>query len=752
MTKAILDLLSRIFLYGRGRPVALLVLVWLIILNLHSEAPRPTDRENAAIHRIGDFFGAPFTTGRQLLFDAYQKRHPREPQSQPVTIVAIDESSLKQVGQWPWPRNRLAELIQAIAAREPAAIGLDIFMPEQDQTSPPKVADNLPPGHRALAAALRRLPSHEAQLATALGSAPTVLGAAGFDFQTLTSSAGLRVRPLAVRGETDPVPHVRAFPWVLASLPELQAAAAGQALLSVDASDGVVRRMPLVMSVNGQLVPGLAMEMLRVATGTAITVVTDGRGVNRVGVADIEVPTQPSGEVWLHFARFGSGMARYVSAAEVLDGTADAELLTGKLVMVGLTGSGLMDQKITALGERVPGIEIQAQLVEAIFDGGTILRPWWIKWLETLLIGLISGILVWIIPRADSPIASVLQKLPRASMWLTLALNLVITAAGYLMFIHGGLLFDAAAAFLILSSVMGSLVSSALIEISRRNEALAGEQQLTREAAAKAAGELSAAARIQSGALPVAEQVFRNEARVELAALLEPAGDVGGDLYDFFMIDDHRLALVIGDVSGKGLPASLFMAITKTLARTIAKHVKSDPAAIAGLANAELAEVNPEALFVTLLIGVLDLDSGELTLVNAGHDSPWIIHRDGRLSLLESVPDASGPPLCMLDDFPYREQQAQLQAGDTLVMYTDGITRAMNGAGAAYGDDRLRAVLESSAACDVQALLGHIRQDVGRHVAGADPSDDMALLVIRWTPPGAGERAQLSGGNPGFAA
>lgn len=734
MIKTFLGVFSGLLLFGRGRPVAIFIMAGLLLLNLHSNFDWPQVGTATIVDRIGAFLDSPFRNGRQYLFDSYQKWLPRVPQSSPVTIVAIDEASLKQVGQWPWPRNRTADLVNAIAAHQPAAIALDIYMPEEDRTSPAKVADNLPPGNNLLAESLRRLPSHDMKLATALRGAPTVLGAAGFDFQTLTTSTGLRSTPLAVLGTVDPLPHVRNYPWVLASLPELQVAASGQAVLSVDYEGGVVRRVPLIVAVNGQLLPGLGLEILRVATGSTITVTTDSRGVDRVGVADLEVPTQPNGEIWLHFATLATGKSRYLSAASVLDGRADPELLAGKLVMVGLTGSGLMDQRITALGEIVPGIEIQAQVVEAMFDRRLILRPWWIKWLETLIINVVGGFLIYLVPRTDSPQANGLQKPPRTAMWLTLTINLAIIGIGYLVFIHGGLLFDASAPAIVLTCIMGSLASSAFIEVARNNEALAREQQHMREDAAKAAGELSAAGRIQTGSLPVAEQLFHDEKRFQLMTLLEPAKDVGGDLYDFFMIDDHQLGFVIGDVSGKGLPASLFMTVTKTLTKTIAKYVKSGPAAVAELANAELAEVNPEALFVTLLVGVLDVANGQITLVNAGHDGPWLIHRDGNMEHLECPPDAGGPPLCMLEEFPYTAQQTQLQPGDTLLMYTDGITEAMNPASEIYGGERLEAAIRASSTRDTQAILDAVRQDVNRHVAGAEPSDDMTLLIIRWTP------------------
>ena len=735
MIKTALDLIQRLFLLGRGRPLALLVLGVLLLVNVLSEAGRAQSRQPVALQQVIDVVGSPFRAWRQILFDGYQKLHPRQPKSAPVTIVAIDETSLAQIGQWPWPRNRTAELINTIAAHQPAAIGLDVFMPEADQTSPARVADNLPPGNTELAAALRSLPSHEAQLAAALRAAPTVLGAAGFDVQTLSSSAGLRTLPLTVSGSVDPLGHVRNYPWVLASLPELQAAASGQALLSVELQQGVVRHMPLVMAVNGQLVPGLALEMLRVATGApAIQVATDARGVSSVTVADLTVPTQSNGEIWLHFAKADAGVARYVSAAAVLAGKADPDLLAGKLVLIGLTGQGLSDQRITARGERVPGIDIQAQSIEALFDGRMLLRPWWMTWLETLLVGMIGALLVWQMPRAHAPQDATRQTLPLKALGMALGLIVVVLAAGDAAFVHGAQLFDAASAVITLSVVIGSLVLSAMIAISQHNAQMAREQQRLREEAALAAGERSAAWRIQLGALPKAELLLARENRLDLATLLVPASDVGGDLYDFFMIDQHRLGFAIGDVSGKGLPASLFMAVTQTLTRSIAKHVGAGPAVVAVLANTELASINPEALFVTMLLGVLDLDTGLLTLVNAGHDSPWLIHADGSMAHLDSPPDAGGPPICMVDDFPYRAQQAQMSPGDVLVMYTDGITEAMNASNEIYGGARLQKALHGGSALPAQALVEHIRVDVGQHVGAAEASDDMTLLLIRWTP------------------
>ena len=723
-----------LFSAGHGRPAAALILLWALAASLISETELPAAWNDSLPGQSLELLARPFRTGRQLLFDAYQRTFPRQPQAQPVTIVAIDEASLRQIGQWPWPRNRLADLLDAIGKTQPAAVGLDMYMPEPDQTSPGQVAANLPHEHAALAHALGRLPSHEARLAQSLRQLPSVLGATGFDFPAATTRTALRSAPLLAHG-AEPLPWLRNYPYVLASLPELQAAAQGQAMLTVSRLDGgVVRRVPLVLAVNQLPVSGLAMEMLRVASGSAaVEIHTGAHGLEAVQVAELRAPVQENGEIWLHFARSETSAARYLSAARVLSGEFDPERLRGKLVLVGLTGSGLSDMRTTPLGELVPGVEIQAQLIESLFDGHFILRPWWLKWLETALL-LIGGVaMIRFIPRTDGRIAAALQKTPRAASWWVMGLNVLIVSAGYLAFRTCGLMFDSASTFIGLSSVLGSLVSSALIEIDQQTRRIEADRQRLRENEARTAGELAAARRIQLGSLPEAEKRFAGEQRFTLAALLEPARDVGGDLYDFFMLDERRLGFIVGDVSGKGVPASLFMATTRTLARSIALRMDDGPGAVITAANRELAQENAEFLFVTLLFGVLDVESGELALVNAGHEGPWRLGADGAVTQITCPPEAGGPPLCVLEDHVYHAQQDRLRPGDTLCLSTDGITEAFDAAHGLYGHERLENLLRTLPPASPPAeVVRQIRQDVGAFMGPTEAADDMTLLVLRW--------------------
>jgi serine phosphatase RsbU (regulator of sigma subunit) len=178
------------------------------------------------------------------------------------------------------------------------------------------------------------------------------------------------------------------------------------------------------------------------------------------------------------------------------------------------------------------------------------------------------------------------------------------------------------------------------------------------------------------------------------------------------------------------------MAVTKALARSFATRLAGGPAEIVSAANLDLSRENVETLFVTLLLGVLDVESGQLELVNAGHEGPWRLGADQRLEQVIGGPLEGGPPLCVVEDFDYRVHRLQLVPGDRLCMVTDGITEASNAAQELYGSARLRAALAGlPAAPDAATITRAVREDVGRFVAGAEPSDDLAILVVYWRGP-----------------
>lgn len=255
--------------------------------------------------------------------------------------------------------------------------------------------------------------------------------------------------------------------------------------------------------------------------------------------------------------------------------------------------------------------------------------------------------------------------------------------------------------------------------------------QETTAAKQKIESELHVATAIQASMLPRIFPPFPDRKEIDIFAIMEPAKEVGGDLYDFFLIDSKKLCVVIGDVSGKGVPASLFMVITKTLIKNEAlRGIGADE--IFNNVNRMLAEQNDECMFVTSFIGIIDLDTGDIEFSNAGHNPPLINRKDSEKFEYVTLP--KGFVLAGMPGMKFKKDKMKLEAGDTLFMYTDGVTEAMDKDSRLYSDSRLAASLSTIKSNDreVSKIIKIIREDIREHVKDAEQSDDITMLVIKY--------------------
>lgn len=240
--------------------------------------------------------------------------------------------------------------------------------------------------------------------------------------------------------------------------------------------------------------------------------------------------------------------------------------------------------------------------------------------------------------------------------------------------------------------------------------------------------ELEIASKIQLSMLPSAFPAFPDRDEFDLHATMIPAQEVGGDLYDCFLLEDGRLGFLVGDVSGKGVGAALFMAITRTMVRATAQRGLGPGETLRAVNRALFPETMPH-MFVTLVYGVLDPQTGDVTLCNAGHNHPFLVRHDGHVELLET-PRALA--VCLHRDFEYRDTHLQLAPGETLVLYSDGVTEARDAAGGQFGDDRLtRCLLESRAERPAEIIRDVLRRL--QAFCGSVPlSDDVTLLLLQY--------------------
>ena len=256
-----------------------------------------------------------------------------------------------------------------------------------------------------------------------------------------------------------------------------------------------------------------------------------------------------------------------------------------------------------------------------------------------------------------------------------------------------------------------------------------GELKETTASKERIESELSIAREIQMGMIPKIFPPYPDRNDIDLHAILHPAKEVGGDLYDFY-IDRDRLYFLIGDVSGKGIPASLFMAITRSLFRTLSQQVLS-PAKIVTEMNNSISDNNESNMFVTLIVGILDLSTGTLKLCNAGHNPPILIQPDGKVSFMEFNTHLFAG---IMEDVEYTDAEVTLEKGSKLFLYTDGVTEAENNMKQLYGEEKLLGTLSMNTSSNVRTTVDTIVDSVAGHVQEAEASDDLTILLIQYEP------------------
>ena len=658
---------------------------------------------------------------RNLWFDAFQRASPRSVATLPAVIIDIDDASLEQFGRWPWPRTRLAELIAATHRLGALAVGLDIIMPEPDSLSPQRLLAERQDATPQMRQALAALPSNDTILADTLRQVPSVLGRAALIDASSGRTLTTMQTPAVISGES-PQQFVPKYDGQIINLPELESAAHGRGYLNDSRdNDGIVRSMPLVLSVSGSLAPSFGVDLLRVAAGqSAYSVRSDDHGVVGLQIGTSLIPTDRDGKLRLYYSHADG--ARRISAAAILRGDLASKALANQVAIIGATAVGISDVAATPIGARMDGVEIHAQLIENILYGTRLMRPASARWWELFGLVAFGVVLIVALPRRKPAVG--------VALYCLVAATLVI--ASFIAFQKHRVLFDATLPVAANAVVVGLLVTAGFSAALRRRRELDAELTIERNERLRAAGELRAAREIQMGMLPDPKTIAGIPANLECFALLEPAEEVGGDLYDAFMLDERRLFFMIGDVSGKGVPASLFMALTKTLCKSLARREMTELGQVLSSVNDEISRDNPTAMFVTAIIGVIDSSSGEVELCNAGHNAP--IHLRAKQAPRE-LDGAGGPPLCLDAGFTYPTQKLRLDNGDVLLLITDGVTEAENSSQAQYGLARALRCMAQDSPVSATAVCQKLHGDVKRFTAGAPPSDDLTLLAVSFRKP-----------------
>ncbi|MBF0623541.1 MAG: CHASE2 domain-containing protein [Magnetococcales bacterium] len=361
---------------------------------------------------------------RHATFDTFQRLHPRPYLPVPVRIVDLDEESLGRLGQWPWPRTQVAQLVERLLDMGAGVVALDITFAEPDRLSPANLARQWP-DQPALAELLNRLPDNDAVLARTFAEAGGVV--TGFMARMEPPAPRLPARKarFVIRGP-DPRPLLFPFPSSVTNLPALEEAADGNGAFSfikLD-DDGVIRKVPLVLRFGDHIYPTLLVEAVRVAQGEANIRIDTAGGPDNSGplriesitIGEITAATDSRGEVWLHYSK--PQPSRYIPAWKVLANAIDPDQVAGHILFVGTSAKGLMDLRFTPLGREIPGVEIHAQMVEQLLQDSYLRRPAWVDGLTVPYV-----VILWLV--------MVLIQNRSGALWSALAMLLVVGSTWY---------------------------------------------------------------------------------------------------------------------------------------------------------------------------------------------------------------------------------------------------------------------------------------------------------------------------------
>ena len=357
----------------------------------------------------------PLSDVSNIVYDWYQRIDPRpwNPQA-PVRIIVIDDESLTRIGQWPWPRSTIADLVARLGTLGAAAVTFDIVFAEPDASSAEQIIRSLPdtPGRKLVEQEFAARPGNDAQLVQAIAAVPTIFGA------ILTQDDGADHFPIkngvATAGD-DPRPFLPHFKTAVVPLPILSAASAGVGALNwLPDRDQIVRRVPIVLALGDSIVPSLAAETLRAAQNASTIIVRSSNasgqsgfgahtGVNTIKIGELEIPTGAEADLRLHFSR--TEPRRFIPAWKVLAGAVDRADVQDRIMLIGVSGAGLSDQHATPVNASVIGVEIQAQVLESIVASAWLRRPDWAPGLELALAVALALMLGSLLPRVNSMFA-----------------------------------------------------------------------------------------------------------------------------------------------------------------------------------------------------------------------------------------------------------------------------------------------------------------------------------------------------------
>ena len=576
-----------------------------------------------------------------ISYDAYQSIFEEESSFENVIIVDIDEKSIGEIGQFPWRRDIFGNLIEKLSEFEAAVIVFDIFFSEKDKQNPKTILNEFG------ILGNKNIIDSDRILLNKIKNSKVILPVLG-DVSVYDKKNNSKPKSNIIFKGTDGSQFLYKFKNKITSLESFNNSAQGIGSISyLDGQDGVLRSIPILLDINGDVWPALSLETLRVLHNhKTILVSSDENGINQIKTRKYKIQTDPNAIVYINYKKFNK--ERYVSATDILNDKIDKKFVKDKIILIGSSAQGLFDFVKIPNGKVIPGVETHAHLIENMINDDFIIKNSTTKIAENILL-IISLILALLIPSKISPKLSMV-------FFSTLITLLIVTS---IIFYQFNYFVDVL--YIILVSTLLFLTTLYLRYLNENEIALENEKkQLILKKEREIAGE------VQKKLFPAA---FEDSKLIYAKNI--PARDVSGDYYDYIKVNNNEIYFTLADVSGKGIKAGILMANASSVFRSLAK-LEKPVSTIARYVNNQVSDSSYQGMFITAVIGKINIEKQEVEYINHGHEPIMIFDKGYNFEYIKS----SLPPLGIMkfDDDSFFKTSVKNIKDKTLLIYTDGVT------------------------------------------------------------------------------
>ena len=637
-----------------------------------------------------------------LSFDLYQKVFPLNNKDSKVIIIDIDEKSLKKFGQFPWNRSIFAKIIENVNALNPKAIGFDIFFPEKDKQSPEEIIKSysLIPDD---VAQLQKIKGHDEVFREQLDKSNSVLAVLGSNVSSHGSYDRSAKAKFFSKGG-DPKNFTYGFPYSIGSLEKLEKSSKGLGSISfLDQSDGIIRSLPLIIRFNNKLYPTMGLEMVRVGSGQKnLFVELDEIGIKKLSVRPLKISSDPNGLIWIRYKK--TLKSQYISASSVFDGKFDENIFKDKFVLIGASAQGLFDLVKIPLGVTIPGVEVHANVIENILDNSYLIRDPNVYVFE-LLFSIIIAFITFYFSQTVKPKFSL-------SIFFGSMASVVLIGFGF--FLIRSELVDISYPIFIVTVIF---LTGLYFRFLKENELAISNLQ--KQAVLKKERELAG---------EVQKRLFPETKKFEkfIYARNIPARDVSGDYYDIIEINDNEFYFTLADVSGKGVRSGMLMAKASSVFRTLS-NLSMPLEKVVYLVNNEIVEAKFKGMFVTAVFGKMNILSGEIEIINAGHESIMLFDNNKNYEFIKS----DLPPIGIIKystEKMVKKRSLNIK-NKTFVVYTDGVTEGYTKDGKELGVEGVKKIISNIEEVKPKNIIDEIVNNLNFH--NVKLRDDITCLSIK---------------------